>query len=275
MSQRDIEEYIYSGIPEIKNPKMKTSKKRSKKKKSKKVLGQSGRPPLPPGTLAPPPRQAEDDIPLPPAKAQTKATPDPFLTSFEERDEYEGEKPFTVPTQWDGAICWNPRKEEMSDMQQYAWDRWSYNKKLEDPRRKYIARYKWQRNVLCTQRFRSPEYERIVPGTCIPKANPWNYSLGSPGMFNKDAVPDQSGVLPGDNFVGPFAWNGEYQMNPALHYNPPHIDNNVIEGQSSACPHGSVYDVGTQQCVNCPTGSSYDYSTQSCTNTTGPVYNSM
>jgi len=259
MDQAQMEAQIYAPLP--------GTKKAHHIMKSQKKSKPSKKPIVPP--IKSKNRGEEDDIPLPSSTSETKKEA-LYLQSFEEKDR---DWDFTVPTQYDGAICWNPRSHEMNDMQRAAWDRWHYLKKLEDPRRRYLARYKWTRNVLCTQRFRSPEYERVVPGTCLPKENPWNYKLGAPGMFDRDAVPDQAGALPGDNFVGPFPWNGEYKMNPALLYSTPHIDDNVISGQQAACPQGAVFDPQQNQCVTCPPGSSYDYSTSQCTQTTTPGYN--
>ena len=98
-----------------------------------------------------------------------------------------------VPTQYSQAICWNPRKEEMINMADASLERQQFIKKLEDPRREYLSRYAQIRDILCTQRFRSPEYERKVPANCINKTNPMNYGQGAP-MFNGGHViqPGQS-----------------------------------------------------------------------------------
>lgn len=124
------------------------------------------------------PRGDEDDIPLPGIKNAG----------------YKQVEDTMVPTQNTPAICWNPRKEEMINMADAGLERQQFIKKLEDPRREYLSRYAQIRDILCTQRFRSPEYERKVPANCIGKTNPMNYGQGAPMFQSQGQV-----LLPGQS----------------------------------------------------------------------------
>lgn len=121
----------------------------------------------------------EDDIPLPGIK----------------NSGYKKVEDTLVPTQYSHTICWNPRKDEMINMADPSFERQQFIKKLEDPRRQYLSRYSQIRDVLCTQRFRSPEYERKVPANCVQKTNPMNYGQGAP-MF---ANPPSKVIQPGQS----------------------------------------------------------------------------
>lgn len=122
------------------------------------------------------PRKDDDDIPMSGIKNVDYKT-------FEET---------MVPTQ-SSTICWNPRKNEMINMADASMERQHMFKKLEDPRREYLSRYAQIRDILCTQRFRNPEYVRKIPSNCINSTNPMNYGQGAP-MFNGGRViqPGQS-----------------------------------------------------------------------------------
>ncbi len=127
------------------------------------------------------PREEDGDIPLPGVKNAAYKREEEFLEET------------AVPTQYSQAICWNPRKDEMVNMADPNLERQQFIKGLEDPRRQYLSRYAQIRDILCTQRFRSPEYERKVPPNCIGKTNPMNYGQGA-SMFNGGQViqPGQS-----------------------------------------------------------------------------------
>jgi len=122
------------------------------------------------------PRGEEDDIPLPGVKNAA----------------YKQVEETMVPTQYSQSICWNPRKEEMINMADPNLERQQFIKGLEDPRRQYLSRYAQIRDILCTQRFRSPEYERTVPSNCVNKTNPMNYGQGAP-MFQSQGQVIQPG----------------------------------------------------------------------------------
>lgn len=141
------------------------------------------------------------DIPLP----QADGTKNPFLQAYEDGIETDRTEDFHAPTQLEGTPLWNPREHEMVNMQDWVWERQAFLKKLEDPRRRYLARYAWIRERMCSDRFRSPEYQRIVPGSCIPKTNPYNYALGPPNMLSSDALGDQEGVFPTPGAVSQFS----------------------------------------------------------------------
>lgn len=134
---------------------------------------------------------------------QASGKDNPMLQAYEDGIETDRADDFVVPTMSGGSMYWEPRKHEVHNMQDWTWERKAFLKKLEDPRRRYLARYAWIRERMCSDRFRSPEYERAVPGTCIPKTNPFNYALGPPNMLSADALPDQEQILPGPGFITP------------------------------------------------------------------------
>jgi hypothetical protein len=117
----------------------------------------------------------------------------PFLQAYDELAKEDQYHDFEAPAMWDGPICWNPREKEMHNMQEWHTERQAYLRKLEDPRRRYLSRYAHIRETLCSNRFRNPEYTRIVPGTCTPTKNPWNYAAGPPSsMFGSAPLGDQT-----------------------------------------------------------------------------------
>jgi len=128
------------------------------------------------------------DIPMPSSSGKEN----PFLQAYEELAKEDKYEDFEGPAMWDGPICWNPREKEMHNMQDWHTERQAYLRKLNCPRRRYLARNAHVREALCSNRFRAPEYSRTVEGTCRVTANPYNYAAGPPSMFGSAPLGDQS-----------------------------------------------------------------------------------
>jgi len=184
------------------------------------------------------------DIPLP----QSDGTKNPFLQAYEDGIETDQAEDFHAPTQLEGKPLWNPREHEMVNMQDWVWERQAFLKKLEDPRRRYLARYAWIRERMCSDRFRSPEYQRLVPGTCTPKTNPYNYALGPPNMLSSDALGDQEGIFPTPGAVSQFSpgsWGSTSSHGGFMGNTQPRQD----AFGPPACQVGTSWHPGQGQCV--------------------------
>jgi len=227
--------------------------KKGRRPKGKKARSKHA-PPLPTE-----PGQTYPDIPMPSAKG----TENPFLQAYDELAKEDKYQDFEGPAMWDGPVCWNPREGEMHNMQDWHTERQAFLKKLDDPRRRYLARYTQIRESLCSNRFRNPEYARIVPGTCTPTANPWNYAQGPPSMFGSAPLGDQSmsdGIAV-QRSIG----------NVPIHQWLSGGDINTHNVYSTTSSSGSYSDYvvaptqyASQNYVTCPANASYDSTTGVC-----------
>lgn len=194
------------------------------------------------------------EIPIPGVKGEY-----PFMQAYDELVKEDKYEEFRAPSMWNGCITWNPRASEMHNMQDWHTERQAFLRKLEDPRRQYLARYAHIREKICSDRFRNPEYTRVVPGTCVPKQNPWKYNSkgGVPSMFDNDALWNQTGAS-GPSLQRSIGTVNEQQMsaNPSTAYEMlpgggfvvvPQTDNNATY---PSCPPNTTYDSTTGVCTS-------------------------
>lgn len=153
-------------------------------KKTKKSKSRKHAPPLPTKKESNP----FPDIPMPSSTGKEN----PFLQAYEELAAEDKYQDFEAPAMKDSPICWNPRAKEMHNMQEWHTERLAFTKRVADPRKEYLSRYAHIREALCSNRFRNPEYSRVVPTSCTPTQNPWNYAAGPPSMFGSAPLGDQS-----------------------------------------------------------------------------------
>lgn len=198
--------------------------------------------------------QNRNEIPIPGVKGEY-----PFLQAYDDLVKEDKYEEFRAPSMWNGSIIWNPRASTMHNMQDWHTERQTFLRKLQDPRRQYLARYAHIREKLCSDRFRNPEYTRIVPGTCLPKQNPWNYNSkgGVPSMFDNDALWNQTGAS-GPSLQRSIGTVNEKTLsdNPSTAYDVlpgggfvvvPQTNNNM---SYPSCPFNTTYDSTTGVCTS-------------------------